>query len=278
MENNHQQYFDANTAGWNTRTTLHKDSAFYDLESFKKGKTSLNTIELNEVGDVHGKSLLHLQCHFGMDTLSWARLGAIVTGVDISDEAIKLAEEIAGELKLDARFICANVYNLADPVKVHSFKGDLGEAAFDIVFTSYGTIGWLPDLSPWAKMIAAKLKPGGFFYIADFHPTLWMLDDQLEKPFYSYFNDEVIVTEQKGTYADRNAPIAYKEYGWNHPFSEIFTALISEGLQIEFLHEYPFSPYNCFANLQQGRDGMWRIKGMDNRFPMMYSIKAVKPL
>ena len=127
-------------------------------------------------------------------------------------------------------------------------------------------------------MIAAKLKPGGFFYIADFHPVLWMLDDNMEKLHYSYFNDEVIVTDQKGTYTDRNAPIAYKEYGWNHPFSEIFSALVNEGLQIEFLHEFPYAPYNCFANLQQGADGMWRFKGMDNRFPMMYSIKAVKPL
>lgn len=266
MSNNYQQYFDANKDGWNKRTAVHKASAFYNLEEFKKGKSSLNKIELEEVGDVKGKSLLHLQCHFGMDTLSWAREGATVTGVDLSDEAIALARQINEELKLNAHFICCNVYDTAAHV----------QEQFDIVFTSYGTIGWLPDLKPWAKMIAQKLKPGGFFYIADFHPTLWMLDDDMEKLTYSYFNDEVIITEQQGSYTDRSAQIKYTEYGWNHAFTEIFDALLSEGLQIEFLHEFPFSPYNCFNNTEQAADGMWRFKGMNNKFPMMYSIKAVK--
>ncbi len=275
MISDHQKYFDANKEGWNKRTAIHKTSAFYDLEGFKKGRTSLNAIELTEVGEVKGKSLLHLQCHFGMDTLSWAREGAIVTGVDISDEAIQLATEINEELKLNATFICANIYDLIHSSNVPSQKG-FGKTAFDIIFTSYGTIGWLPDLKPWAKIIAENLKPGGFFYIVDFHPTLWMLDDAMEKLSYSYFNDEVIVTEQQGTYTDRDAHIKYTEYGWNHPFSEIFEALITEGLQIEFLHEYAFSPYNCFANTEKGDDGMWRFKGMGNKFPMMYSIKAIK--
>lgn len=266
MTSNYQSYFDANKDGWNKRTALHKTSAFYDLATFKKGKSSLNKIELKEVGDVKGKSLLHLQCHFGMDTLSWAREGATVTGVDLSDEAIALAKEINAELQLNASFVCCNVYDAAEYVKEQ----------FDIVFTSYGTIGWLPDLKPWAKMIATKLKPGGFFYIADFHPTLWMLDDAMEKLVYSYFNDEVIVTEQQGSYTDRAANIHYTEYGWNHPFAEIFEVLISEGLAIEFLHEFSYSPYNCFANMEQGQDEMWRLKGMANKFPMMYSIKARK--
>ncbi len=268
MNENHQQYFDANKEGWNKRTDIHKTSAFYNLEAFKNGASSLNKIERDEVGDVKGKSLLHLQCHFGMDTMSWAREGAMVTGVDFSDEAITLAKEINDELQLDARFVCCNVYDTAQHVPEQ----------FDIVFTSYGTIGWLPQLQPWAKVVAKKLKPGGFFYIADFHPTLWMLDDDMEKLTYSYFNDAVIITEQKGSYTNRDAPIEYKEYGWNHPFSELFTALLGEGLQIEFLHEFSYAPYNCFANLQQWPDGMWRLKGMDDRFPMMYSVKAVKPL
>ncbi len=266
MSNEYQKYFDANKDGWNKRTAVHKTSAFYNLEEFKKGKTTLNSIELEEAGDVKYRSLLHLQCHFGLDTLSWAREGAIVTGVDISDEAIKLAKEINDELKLNATFVCANVYDTAQYVKEQ----------FDIIFTSYGTIGWLPDLKPWAKMIAEKIKPDGFFYIADFHPTLWMLDDAMEKLTYSYFNDKVIITQQQGSYTDRNAAIAYTEYGWNHPFSEIFEVLIAEGLEIEFLHEYSYSPYNCFANMEQGEDNMWRFKGMGNKFPMMYSIKAVK--
>lgn len=264
--NDYQTYFDTNKDGWNKRTAIHKNSSFYSLEDFKKGVSSLNKIELEELGDVKSKTLLHLQCHFGMDTLSWARQGAVVTGIDISDEAINLAKELAEEINVPANFVCCNVYDTSAHVK----------DVFDIVFTSYGTIGWLPDLQPWATMIAERLKPGGIFYIADFHPVLWMLDDEMKNLHYSYFNDEVIVTQQTGTYADREAPIAYKEYGWNHPFSEIFSAIINAGLHIEFLHEYPYSPYNCFANTEQGADGMWRFKGMGNKFPMVYSIKAVK--
>ena len=151
--NQHQQYFEANKASWNKRTTVHKDSTFYDLQNFKAGKTSLNKIELEELGDVKGKTLLHLQCHFGMDTMSWAREGAIATGVDLSDEAINLAKQINNEVGLNTTFICSNVYEL---------KENLDEK-FDIVFTSYGTIGWLPDLDKWAAIVAYYLKPGGTF-------------------------------------------------------------------------------------------------------------------
>ena len=168
---NQQHYFDANKDSWNKRTAVHKDSDFYDLASFKKGKSSLNKIELEELGDVSGKSLLHLQCHFGMDTMSWARMGADCVGVDLSDEAINLAKEINAELKLHAEFVCCNVYDL----KQHLDK------KFDIVFTSYGTIGWLPDLDAWAAIVWHFLKPGGTFYIADFHPTLWMMDENFER-------------------------------------------------------------------------------------------------
>lgn len=258
--------FEANKDGWNKRTGIHKDSEFYDLEGFKKNRNSLNNIELEELGDVKGKSLLHLQCHFGQDSLSWAALGADVTGLDFSEEAIATAKNLSLEMKLDASFVCANVYDTCAVV--------MGQ--FDIVFTSYGTIGWLPRLKPWAEIIAAKLKPGGFFYIADFHPVLWMLDDDMKQLKYSYFNDEVIVTQQKGTYTDREAPIEYTEYGWNHPLSDILNSLIGAGLQIEFLHEFPFSPYNCFANVEQHEDGMWRFKDKGNRFPMMYTIKAYR--
>lgn len=271
----YQSYFEENKQSWNKRTAVHKDSAFYDLASFKNGKTSLNKIELEELGDVTGKSLLHLQCHFGMDTMSWQRMGADCVGVDLSDEAIKLAKEINTELKLNADFICANVYDLADASKAPPREG-FREAGFDIVFTSYGTIGWLPDLDRWAEIVSHFLKPGGIFYIADFHPTLWMMDDNLEKVKYSYFNTEIITEEISGTYTDRNAPIKSVEHGWNHPFTEIINALIKQKLQIVQFNEFPYSPYNCFSNLEQGIDEMWRIKGMDEKMPMMYSIKAVK--
>ena len=269
-----QAYFEANKTSWNKRTAIHKDSAFYDLKGFKSGKSSLNKIELDELGDVKGKSLLHLQCHFGLDTMSWEREGAIVTGVDLSDEAIKLAKEISGELKLKAQFICAYIYDLTDASKTPLLE-EPGEA-FDIVFTSYGTIGWLPDLYRWASVIAFCLKPGGIFYIADFHPTLWMMDENFEHIKYDYFNTDVIAEVNSGTYTDRDAPIKNDEYSWNHPFCEIFSALIKNGLTIQEFNEFPYSPYNCFNKLEQEKDGMWRVKGLEEKMPLMYSIKAVK--
>ena len=263
---NYRSHFEDNKKSWNKRTAVHKDSAFYDLASFKNGKSSLNKIELEELGDVKGKTLLHLQCHFGMDTMSWARAGATCVGVDLSDEAINLAKIINDELNLKTEFVCCNIYNL----KQHLDK------KFDIVFTSYGTIGWLPDLDAWAAIVSHFLKPGGTFYIADFHPALWMMDDNFTHVKYSYFNTEVITEEISGTYSDRNAPIKSIEHGWNHSFSEIINALLKHNLQIEMFNEFSFSPYNCFSNLEQGADGMWRIKGLDEKMPMMYSIKAVK--
>lgn len=264
--NEQEQYFAANKESWNKRTAVHKDSAFYDLESFKKGRTSLNRIELEELGDVKGKSLLHLQCHFGMDTMSWEREGAIVTGVDLSDEAIGLAQSINEELGLGAFFVCSNVYDLKEKLN----------GRFDIVFTSYGTIGWLPDLDKWAAIVAHFLKPGGTFYIADFHPALWMMDEHFKYIKYDYFNTGVIAEENTGTYTDRDAPIKSAEYSWNHPFSEIVSSLLKAGLTITQLHEFPYSPYPCFNDVEQGEDGMWRIIGMNEKLPMMYSIKAVK--
>ena len=150
------------------------------------------------------------------------------------------------------------------------------EAGFDIVFTSYGTIGWLPDLDRWAEIVSWFLKPGGTFYIADFHPAMWMMDNDFEYIKYSYFNTEVITEEISGSYSDRNAPIRSTEHSWNHPFTEIINSLISHGLQVTQFNEFSFSPYNCFNKMEQGEDGMWRIIGMNEKLPIMYSIKAVK--
>jgi SAM-dependent methyltransferase len=262
----YDQYFSANKALWNQRTHIHKDSSFYNLEAFKAGENVLNKIEAEEVGDVRGKSLLHLQCHFGMDSLSWARLGADVTGVDLSDEAIGLARQLNDELALNARFICCNLYDLPQHL----------DEQFDIVFTSYGTIGWLPDLKPWAAIINRFLKPGGTFYIAEFHPVMWMMDNKLEYFQYAYFNREVITEETEGTYADQQAAIKMPEYTWNHPLSDVMSALLEQGLRISQFHEFPFSPYNVFPGSVQGKDGYWRISGKEEKLPIMYSIKATK--
>lgn len=265
--NKNQEYFQANKELWNQRTTVHRDSDFYNLAGFKRGETVLTPIELGELGDVKGKTLLHLQCHFGMDSLDWARRGAKVTGVDLSDTAIGQAAQLNNELGLDAAFVCCNVLDTCDHVS--------GE--FDIVFTSYGTIGWLPDLEPWAKVIAAKLKPGGLFYIAEFHPMVWMFDDEFTYIQYAYENREVIVTENQGTYTDRNAAIKGKEYSWNHSISEVLNALVDAGLRIELFNEHMYSPYPCFRKVVEFEPGKWHIKGLEGKLPMVYSLRAVKP-
>ncbi len=261
-------YFDSNRQVWNERTRVHVQSKFYDVAAFKEGKLSLTPLELEEMQDeVTGKSLLHLQCHFGLDTLSWARLGAHATGIDLSDVAIAEAQKLNQELGLDARFVCANVYEL--PAHL--------QGQFDVVYTSFGVVGWLPDLDRWAAVIAHFLKPGGVFYLAEFHPVVWMFDDNFQYVQYAYHNThQPIITQNQGTYTDRSAPIAGTEYSWNHGLAEVINALLSQGLQLEFLHEFPYSPYNCFNNTEQSPDGNWRIKNMADKIPMVYSLKARK--
>ncbi len=261
-----EKYFSANKELWNQRTMVHKDSSFYDVEGFKKGKSVLTPIELNELGDVKGKTMLHMQCHFGLDSLDWARRGAKVTGVDLSDAAINEAKKLSVETGLDAEFICCNVYDLEKHL----------DRQFDIVFTSYGTIGWLPDLNEWARIITRYLKPGGIFYFAEFHPVIWMFDDEFTHIKYYYDNREIIETESIGTYTDRNAPIKTSEYGWNHSISEVLNALLGQGLRLTMFNEHMFSPYPCFSNIVQGEDGNWRIKGMEGKVPMVYSLIAVR--
>lgn len=264
---NYQAYFEANKHLWNQRTVVHKDSLFYNLAGFKAGENVLTPIELNEVGDVKGKKMLHLQCHFGMDSLNWARLGADVTGIDISDVAVGEAKLLNKELQMNAKFICCNIYDLKEQL----------DEKFDIVFTSYGTIGWLPDLDKWAEIISHYLKPGGIFYMADFHPVVWMFKDDFTRIEYAYENQKVIVTETYGTYANRNADIKGKEYGWNHSTSELLNALINQGLQIQHFNEFMYSPYPNFANSVETSTGQWQIKGMEGKIPMVYSAKAKKP-
>ncbi len=263
-----KNYFEANKLLWDKRTEINSKSGFYGLDEFKKGKSSLNFVELKALGDVKGKSLLHLQCHFGMDTLSWARLGAQVTGVDFSEEAIKLARELNNKLNLNTNFICSNVYDLKEKL----------DKKFDIVFASYGVIGWLPDLNKWAGIINHFLKPGGIFFLAEFHPVIWMYDSELKNLKYSYFNlGQPIEEKIKGTYSDKTAEIEMTEYGWNHSLDEVFNSLKNNGLKVESFNEYPFSFYNCFPDMVKGKDNFWRIKRFENILPLMYSVKAIKP-
>ncbi|MBO3115854.1 class I SAM-dependent methyltransferase [Winogradskyella sp. DF17] len=259
-------YFNINKETWNKKVATHAQSAMYDLEAFKSGQNSLMSYELNALGDVTGKSMLHLQCHFGQDTLSWSRLGAKTLGIDFSDKAIALAKQLNEELSLDADFFCCNVLDTSKHVS----------KKFDIVFTSYGVIGWLPNLKPWAQMIAERLKPGGIFYMVEFHPILWMFDYSNGTPEmkYHYNQKEVIYEEYKGTYADQNSEMISKEYGWNHGLSEVINALVTSGLKIEYLNEYDESPYNIFPNLIKTQSGMYKIK--NQLHPSIFEVKATQ--
>ena len=261
-----KKYFEINKATWNEKVKVHSKSEMYDLEAFKKGKSSLMPYEVKALGSVEGKSLLHLQCHFGQDTLSWSRLGAKCVGVDLSNEGVKLAQQLNEELNLDAEFVCCNVLDTSKYVK----------AKFDIVFTSYGTIGWLPDLKPWAKMIAERLKKGGTFYIADFHPIVWMFDYTSGKPImkYGYMQDEVIYEEYEGTYANQSSKMISKEYGWNHGLGEVVTALTKAGLHIEYFREHDESPYDVLPELVKTETGMYVTKV--KLYPLIFEIKATK--
>ena len=264
---NKEEYFSVNKETWNKKVAVHAKSEMYDMEAFKKGKTSLKHYELEALGDVSGKSLLHLQCHFGQDTLSWSRMGARSVGVDISDEAIKLAKSLNDELKLNAEFVCCNVLDTSKHIL----------ETFDIIFTSYGVIGWLPDLKPWGKMIAERLKSGGTFFIAEFHPIVWMFDYLNDKPIikYGYNQNDPIYEEYGGTYADESSEMISKEYGWNHGIGEVINALTDAGLQIEHFCEYDESPYNVLPNLVETKSGSYVTK--DKLYPLIFTLKATKP-
>lgn len=261
-----EDYISINKASWNERTNHHVTSDFYEHENFLNGKNSLKSIEMALLGDVTNKKILHLQCHFGQDTISLSRLGAVATGVDFSENAIAIAIESADQLKLNTKFINCDIYDLPNHIN----------EKFDIVFTSYGTIGWLPDLDKWAKIVAQFLKPGGKFIMADFHPVVWMFDDNFEKVGYNYFKDAPIIEETDGTYAEKNAPIKVKSMSWNHSTSELLNSLLQNELTLDSFNEYNYSPYDCFNFTEEFSPGKFRIKHLENKIPMVYSILATR--
>ncbi|MCP4441210.1 MAG: class I SAM-dependent methyltransferase [Aureispira sp.] len=266
---NLDHYYKTNQALWDQKTPVHMTSDFYDVPSFKAGNTSLMPTELAELGDVAGKKLLHLQCHFGMDTLSWARLGAEVTGVDLSPKAITVAKELGEELGIPARFIQANIFDLPNQL----------DEQFDVIFTSYGVLCWLHDLDAWGSLIERYLKPGGTFYIVEFHPASMMFefDTGNLNVEYGYFkSDKPFEEVVEGTYAEMDSSIKHKEYFWNHSMSSVVNTLIKHGFSIDFLNEFPFSHYGCFPNMEKEDDKHWYMQGFKNLVPLMFSIKAKK--
>ena len=261
-----ENYLDINKNSWNARVEPHLESDFYFVDEFLKGRNSLNSIELDLLGDIKGKSVLHLQCHFGQDSISLSRMGAKVTGIDLSDKAVDTARDLAKKCGTDTEFICTDVYNLPNVLN----------EKFDIVFTSYGTIGWLPDLKQWANVVSHFLKQEGEFVMAEFHPLVWMYDDDFEGVTYNYFNEKSIVETSEGTYADTSADIVQDYVSWNHPLADVLQSLIDEKLTLENFSEFDWSPYACFKHLEEFEKGKWRITKFGNKIPMVYAIKAKK--
>ncbi|MFT7589067.1 MAG: ubiquinone/menaquinone biosynthesis C-methylase UbiE [Limisphaerales bacterium] len=259
-------YLTHNKNTWNAKTPIHVKSDFYNNESFLKGRNTLIDIELKLLGDLKGKSILHLQCHFGQDTISLARMGASVTGIDLSDKAIAQAQEFATQTGADAEFICCNIYDLP---KILDKK-------FDIVFTSYGVIGWLPDMKKWSEIVSHFLKPKGQFIMAEFHPTLWMFDDDFTKVEYGYFNSGPIEEVYEGTYADFNSAVKTTTVCWNHSLADVLGNLLAQGLMLDHFEEFDYSPYPCFKEVEEFEPGKYRIPTMGNKIPMIYALTATK--
>lgn len=265
------EYLRANQRYWDSLVPFHAASAFYDVEGFKTGRITLQALEREEVGPVDGKTLLHLQCHFGLDTLSWARLGARVTGVDFSERAIALAREIQEKVDLEATFLCTDLNDLPQVLQGH----------FDVVFTSYGVLFWLPDMPRWAEVVARFVKPGGFFYVVEDHPLALMFENQVDterlEVAHPYFpSKEPLRFEYAGSYADPGAETTTPSYEWHHSLGEVVTSLIQAGLRLEFLHEFPFAAWQRFPCMERDDAGWWRLKGVEPDLPLTFSLRARK--
>lgn len=258
-------YLSINKALWNARTHYHFESAFYGQDAFEQGQDSLNQIELDLLGDINGLNVCHVQCHFGQDSLALARRGAHVTGIDFSEEAIARAQAMAARMKLPAQFICSDVYDL--PANYHQ--------KYDLVFTSYGVLGWLPDMQRWGQVMAHLVKPGGRLILVEFHPALWMLENDQREIAYSYFNAEPIVETEQGTYADKDAPISLQSVGWNHALGEVLGAL-TPNFRIKTFQEFNYSPYNIFADGLEFEPGRWCVKHLGPKLPLVYAVEAVR--
>lgn len=258
-----EQQMARNQRAWDAQTAVHYESGFYDVASFKAGRNTLRPFEQEALGDVTGKSLLHLMCHFGQDTLSWARLGANVTGVDFSAESIATASALAADLDLDARFLQANVYDL--PAEL--------DGAFDFVVMTYGVLIWLPDLDEWARAVAKCLKPGGSLFVAEFHPAMGLFDENLALA-RSYFRSGPVEREVQETYAGwMSEPHIQTTWPWT--VAKLVTALARAGLRIEQLDELPKDLRQRHPAMIQSEDGLWHLPG--DPLPLLLTCKAIKP-
>jgi SAM-dependent methyltransferase len=267
------EYRSVNRDNWDSRVDIHYRSETYGVERFIADPSHLSDVvafDRTKLGDVSGKDLLHLQCHIGTDTISWARLGANVTGIDFSEKAIDAARKLSAESKTPARFIISELYETPETLS----------ETFDIVYTGVGAINWLPDIRGWARVVSRMLRSGGTFYIRDGHPLMYSLDwDDPEKKLsliYSYFEDEPNSFEDEATYAGEGVVTSPKTFDWNHGIGETLTALIDAGLRIDRVEEYEFCEWQATEEMVLDDDRHWRLPPGRPRIPLMWSILATK--
>jgi SAM-dependent methyltransferase len=264
------EWFDANRAMWDERVPIHVSGSFYDVDGFRAGRDTLERFEVEEMGDIRGRELVHLQCHFGLDTLSWARYhGAKVAGLDFSGPAVEAAQALAAELAIEATFVQSNVYDAAEA---------LGGRDFDVVYTGLGALNWLPDVPRWAGVVSGLVRPGGFLYLAEFHPLADVFGDDGLDVTYDYFHTAPKEWDDPGTYADLAAQTRNnRSFEWTHPIGEVVSALIREGLVLEFLHEHDYTLYPRWPFLEELPKGEFRPPAGMPSLPLMYSLRAQKP-
>ncbi len=269
------EYKRANRLHWDERVTTHVGSAFYGVDAFLAGDCPLKPADLDLMGDVAGLRLAHLQCHFGLDTLGWARRGAEATGLDFSPEAVAAARTLAARAELEARFECADVYDAVNA---------LGET-YDRVVTGVGALVWLPDIRTWAQVVSALLKPGGVLVVREMHPMLYTIDDTRTDGVlavrYPYFETaEPLGDDTEGSYADKTADLKNRQsYCWNHGVGEVVQAILDAGLRLEQIREYRDCDWEPLPHhgMVQGDHGMWRLPSAPDELPMMLGLRAVKP-
>lgn len=261
-----------NRANWDSRVEIHYSSEEYGVQSFRDDPDHLSDVvrfDKDKLTEVDGKRLVHLQCHIGTDTVSWARLGADVTGVDFSERSIEAARRLSEEAKTPARFVVSELYEAPQVL----------DQTFDIVYTGVGAVCWLPDIKGWAEVVSALLEPGGRFYIREGHPVMWALDWEDEEKLaleHNYFEGEPIEWEESTTYAGAGEVTSPKTYDWNHGIGQTLTSLIDSGLRIDRVEEYQFCEWQGIAQLVEGEDGRYRLPDRPGRLPLMWSVLATK--
>jgi SAM-dependent methyltransferase len=262
------KWLEANRANWNDRVGIHVKSRFYDVEGWLRDEPVPTSLELQALGNVEGLTLVHLQCHFGMDTLRWARVGATVTGVDFSPaaiaEAINLAER--AQLEVQSRFVCATVYDAPEA---------LAGERFDVVYVSLGSLCWLPSIDMWARSVAKLLRPGGRLYLHDVHPLSNSLDDDGERFTFGYFEaPEPLIFDSTETYTDGDGIASTTTYEWNHSLAEIFGALHSNGVVVDAFNELDWTVWRQFPWLEESEMGTWTIPADRTRIPLAFTLVA----